>query len=531
MNPVGLGTDLGRLRIYGGLRIAFAAFWLANLALLASRIWQFGSVPEGLWRPISVALLYGDMPARSYVGLLWLVAAGSTTLVGLGLFTRQAGAVAVSSSVLLGSVLFSIGKLIHSTQILILFALVMAFSDWGQALSVDAWRARRAGRPRLLAPVAHPGWPLRVAVGTIGLLYLASGLIKLVRGHFLSSGNMGQFLQLRAAMRGSRGSDAPGWVDLLVDWLVAHPTATTAMAWGALAIELGFLVALLAPRVRLLVLAGAVAFHGAIGTLTDLTFYTNVYLLAALFVASLLLVLRSRSALLQRWLPSRQLPATGPSSLPMTAFWMAGSFVCLFVLERFMTGSGDLGAAAVAQVLRATLPDPARPGVLRAALVLGSLAAVVMLAWLGRDVWRIAAGRSDGVNRTLLYDGDCGFCQRWVAWCHRRGAGSRVSFAPCQDASQLRQRAGISLNDCSHAAFLVEEGADGALGRRRGAGAVAGVLEQLPGFRHAGLRLLGALYRLQGIRHVADAVYAWVAANRHRIGRVACDTGAADANR
>jgi predicted DCC family thiol-disulfide oxidoreductase YuxK len=35
----------------------------------------------------------------------------------------------------------------------------------------------------------------------------------------------------------------------------------------------------------------------------------------------------------------------------------------------------------------------------------------------------------------LIYDGDCGFCRRWVArW--RRWTGERVSYAPSQDVAR-----------------------------------------------------------------------------------------------
>ena len=41
----------------------------------------------------------------------------------------------------------------------------------------------------------------------------------------------------------------------------------------------------------------------------------------------------------------------------------------------------------------------------------------------------------------LLYDADCGFCQRWCDWARRRGAERVIAFVPCQSAVELRQQA------------------------------------------------------------------------------------------
>ncbi len=516
-------TDLGRLRVFGGLRIAFAFIWLSNLALLAGRIWQFGSVPEGVWHPQSVALLFGEMPARSYVGLLWWLAAGSTLMVGLGLFTRPASAVCLVASTFLASTLFSVGKLIHSSQVLVLFVAIMAFSDWGNAVSLDAWRARRQGRPLPLSRATHPGWPMRVSIFMLGLLYLASGFIKVVRGNFLERGNLAAFIQLRAEERVARGGDASPVVDAIVDWLVAHPDATQLLAWGALALEFGFLAALLSPRIRLAALAAAISFHGAIGTMTDLTFYPNVYLLYALLAASALLVFRHRMPALARWLPRERPNSTAAPPLLPVMGWMAAAFVALMIAQRTMAGSGDLGSQVAGATLQAILPSIVRPALFPVSLVVGGLAMAAAIAWLARDAWRVVVDRGEPLERTLLYDQDCGFCQQWVRWCERRGGAERVRFSPCQAESDLREQADIGLDDCAHAAYLVERDENGAVvGRHRGAGAVNGVFANIPGWRNAPLRAFGLVYRLNGVRHAEDLVYGWVAANRHRLGSTTC---------
>ena len=55
---------------------------------------------------------------------------------------------------------------------------VLVWSGCGESLSVDAWRARRAGRPDALVPA----WPRWVIVGQLVTIYLSTGLQKVSAG-------------------------------------------------------------------------------------------------------------------------------------------------------------------------------------------------------------------------------------------------------------------------------------------------------------------------------------------------------------
>jgi predicted DCC family thiol-disulfide oxidoreductase YuxK len=129
----------------------------------------------------------------------------------------------------------------------------------------------------------------------------------------------------------------------------------------------------------------------------------------------------------------------------------------------------------------------------------------------------------DPVSLVLLYDADCGFCQRWCQWAIRRGAEPMVQFEPCQSSIDLRLRAGISESECGHSAFLVEVGDDGRVVRtRRAASAINGVMAKLPGGRNLIYRTLSILYKVPGLKQVEDFGYRWIANNRHRFGSQAC---------
>ena len=110
-----------------------------------------------------------------------------------------------------------------------------------------------------------------------------------------------------------------------------------------------------------------------------------------------------------------------------------------------------------------------------------------------------------GERPLLVYDGDCGFCRRWVArW--RRLTGGRVEYVAYQ---QLGARCPeIPREDFAAAVHLRDRN-----GRwTRGAAAALGGLESAP--------LLGlvawGLRRIPPLAAASEAFYRWVARNRGR---------------
>lgn len=103
---------------------------------------------------------------------------------------------------------------------------------------------------------------------------------------------------------------------------------------------------------------------------------------------------------------------------------------------------------------------------------------------------------------TLIYDGECGFCRRWVARVRRWDRRRLIAWVPHQ-ASDLEARfPGVSRAACTQRIHLVDAGG------RVYAGAAAGreVLRRLP---HGWLWALP--FQLPGALRVAEPVYAWIA--------------------
>ncbi|MBZ5638556.1 MAG: lipase maturation factor family protein [Acidobacteriia bacterium] len=114
-----------------------------------------------------------------------------------------------------------------------------------------------------------------------------------------------------------------------------------------------------------------------------------------------------------------------------------------------------------------------------------------------------------GSKPLLVFDGDCGFCRRWIGrW--RGATGDRVDYAPYQEAASRFPE--IPRTSFEHAVHLIDT--DG--GVTSGAEAVFGALARVPGRGGA----LWAYRRVPGFRGVSERLYRGVAAHRPLLSRL-----------
>lgn len=112
----------------------------------------------------------------------------------------------------------------------------------------------------------------------------------------------------------------------------------------------------------------------------------------------------------------------------------------------------------------------------------------------------------------LVYDADCGLCTRAVARLRRLDRTGRVRAHP-GGAPGVAERFGLSPADLAASVWVIDDGR-----RLSGAAAVAAALDAA-----RGTRFVTRLYRLPGVRHLAERCYRWVARHRHDFpGPVAC---------
>ena len=106
---------------------------------------------------------------------------------------------------------------------------------------------------------------------------------------------------------------------------------------------------------------------------------------------------------------------------------------------------------------------------------------------------------------TLVYDGECGFCEGLARWVRRRDRRGRVDVRPSQEAG-LIERLGLTRSEVARASWAVEVGG----ARFEGAAGISRVLRELGG----GWPAVGCLYRVPPVRWVEDRYYARVARRR-----------------
>ena len=103
---------------------------------------------------------------------------------------------------------------------------------------------------------------------------------------------------------------------------------------------------------------------------------------------------------------------------------------------------------------------------------------------------------------TLIYDGNCGFCRRWVDRVRRADRLGHLETVPYQAPDLEARFPGVSRAECVRRIHLVDE--HGAVSR--GAAAGREVLRRLPGGS-----LWALPFRLPGALGIAERVYVWIA--------------------
>ncbi len=112
---------------------------------------------------------------------------------------------------------------------------------------------------------------------------------------------------------------------------------------------------------------------------------------------------------------------------------------------------------------------------------------------------------------TLIYDGECGFCRKWVDQIRKYDAAQKIKFLPCQSEERKQHFPQILEENCLKAMHVVLP--DGQI--FSGADAAPHVLAVLPRWQRC-----ASLFKIPGVLLIARPVYRLIARNRHRL---ACD--------
>lgn len=106
----------------------------------------------------------------------------------------------------------------------------------------------------------------------------------------------------------------------------------------------------------------------------------------------------------------------------------------------------------------------------------------------------------------VVYDGECPFCRKQMAWVRARDRQEHFEFVPSQ-APELTQRFPILEGENLSSGLRLLQ-VDGSV--HSSADAVYEIARRLPRWRW-----LAWLYRVPGLRALARSLYRWIAAHRH----------------
>jgi len=273
---------LGSLRVFE--RDAFASYGskvgdLAIYRVLYASIVLLSEVPVASWLPLApkafffpplgpAAFFTGTPPASVLLGLNVLLVIFAAMLI-VGWRTTLASMGTGLTLLILKAWAYSLGKIDHDI-FLVVVPLLLAFSGWGRALSIDA---RRLPPPED-APVAQ--LPLALLALVVGFAMFTAGWAKVTSG-WLDPSVPATYGHLAKNFFFTGRETFAGRMALQVDsgWF------WKAGDWAAVTLELGFLFAAVHRRSLCVWMALATLFHLGVLLLFDIPFPTNPLTYAA----------------------------------------------------------------------------------------------------------------------------------------------------------------------------------------------------------------------------------------------------------
>jgi len=262
-SPANLG--LSRVMFFGGM--------LAMYAREDFSAW--GSVSDAFWLPIPLFTALHLEPlapqALSALHAIWILA---LALSAIGLVAGAGMAVSFVLGAYLLGLPHNFGQTYHFDALLIIAMGILACSRAGDAWSVDAWLKGRSD----VQPSGEYTWPVRAIWVAMSLVFFAAGLAKLRYGglEWITSNNMS--ILLTRAFYHASDADPLTRAGLAIarrHWL------SSALAAATVAIELGFPLALVSRRARMLFVPAAFCMLVGIRVLMGPTF--GGFLLATVF--------------------------------------------------------------------------------------------------------------------------------------------------------------------------------------------------------------------------------------------------------
>jgi hypothetical protein len=230
----------------------------------------WGAYSSVFWMPIWLFDTFGVPSAPVHViGWLQLFWKVSLFLSAIGLFARVAMGVAFVAGLYLLGLPHNFGQTEHFDTLVVFTSGALALSHARDALSVDAWIAKRRRRPR---PATDPGeytWPIRFVWVAMALIFCAAGISKLRHSglEWIFSDNLALLLQRQQY----HISDGEPWTNWGL-FVARHDPLARVFAAAALCIETLFPLALFSRYARRIIVPAGLLLLIGIRTLMGPTF-------------------------------------------------------------------------------------------------------------------------------------------------------------------------------------------------------------------------------------------------------------------
>jgi hypothetical protein len=238
-------------------------------------VWLAELPPELTWSRSGVGAWFSALAPPASL-MPWLVGALMAAAISalVGCYSRTSAALVTILGLLVFTELQLHGKTRWIHHLLWMSAL-MAMAPCGDALSLDAWRRRRRGRPPALDPAVRYALPIRFTWLMLGVVYFFPGFWKFVYSGFdwFAPENLGNRMLLRVYLK-----------DLAPSPLFHAPPGLVSIgAVAATSFEILFVFLVLFRRLRPLLFLGVIGFHTFTNLLMGIDF-RQVLLLAPVLV-------------------------------------------------------------------------------------------------------------------------------------------------------------------------------------------------------------------------------------------------------
>jgi hypothetical protein len=240
-------------------------------------VWQWphdfrpwGAYSSVFWMPIWLFDTFGVPAFQPYVlGWIQIVWKVSLLLSAIGLFTRAAMSVAFLAGLYLMGLPHNFGQTQHFDTLVVFASGALALSRAGDAVSLDAWIARRVHWTRAATDPGEYTWPIRFVWVAMALIFCAAGISKWRHSglEWIFSDNLALLLQRQQY----HISDGEPWTDWGL-WVARHGLVARLMAAAAVGVETLFPLALFSRAARWVMVPAGLLFLIGIRALMGPTF-------------------------------------------------------------------------------------------------------------------------------------------------------------------------------------------------------------------------------------------------------------------